>query len=704
MNRTRPVLRIAVVMVVVLAAAVLSGCLPEQIELGIMPMTVKSFAANANRGGFDVFDGQASWVEADASGKGPIKYVDRDDVVSTVETQALAAWTAIGGSYGTAAGPLVAYRTDESGVHIVDPRTSVETTFVAGVVPLDFGGVWLVYQETVEGTISLQAIDVKSGAIKECDSGRGVTFSDVRVNQDTVSWFDGTSVKVRRDNVLTTVPVMGTGVTVERVFSANGTVSWTERNSSGYRRIYLRPSGSLETTEVLPGGPSKEMGGFDGDYITWFEGYGTPSATARAVAYTYNLVNKPGDQLTYTDYDPSRFAWDFDALLWQKRGTDALYLTRFRAKPPRVKGGDRVETLANLAMARGGVSMNQAVVASPAMITPRAAGAGVEIARDEPLVMDVIVTAGYRNASPDAIVAPGLCGVYGGPMLLVDHKSIPAPTARAIVALRDAAGGGIRIHVIGGTSAISKKVYEQLSALKGTGTIDRIGGRDRYDTAAKVAATMKAVLASRGETMGPQVMLLNGSDARSWDFAASTGAVSETKHIPVLFTRRLSVPRYTKTALTKLGLSERYIIGPQANVSDYVRRVLKVAKADRVAGATKYSTSLAVANWGVAKGWLNPRSVTVAGHLHEALAASGYSFSVVYRSISIAGAPIAPTAAPVVLSPPASLDSGLAGYLAQPLGPTGHPEPLLIGGEYSVSTNSVRQMLEIIGDWWRSTI
>jgi putative cell wall-binding protein len=683
-----------------------AGCLPDSIEVGIMPMTSQLGGVNTHRSGFDVHSQQASWVEADAGGTGPLKFISETDTVYTVGTDAWEEWSAIGGHYGLVTRPLVAYQADATGVHIVNPRDSVEETFVAlaDIMPDDFGGVWLAYQEVGGSARNLRTMDIRTGAVETWDDNYagGPAFIEPRVEDTWLSWGTATAVNCLQIDApahpIISAPAVGTGVTIERPRTGdNGGLSWTESDGSGYRRIYYRPSGSAETTEILPGGPSKMMGGFDGNYVTWFENYGTGSVRARAIAVNYTVVNNVGDQLTYAEFDPSRFAWDFDTLLWQQRTTDKLFLTRFQPKPPRVKGANRYETLANLAKLRAWAFSSTAGSSAGEL------KASVEADSLAPVWgADVVVCAGYDSGSPDAIVAPGLCGAYGAPMLLVNYRTVPAATAEAIAYLRDRNGGRINIHVIGGTSAVSRACYKKLSALKGAGTIDRVGGRDRYSTAALVATRMKSVLKSRGDTMPAEAMILNGSDRRKWDDAASTGAISSSQHIPVLFVRRYSVPTFTSTALKKLGLTKRYIVGGPGNVSDTVRKRLKIAKSDRVYGHDKYATSLAVVRWGQAKGWLVPiGSFMLAGHLHEALAAGSF-----WWLTDAATAPDAPAAsaplpgAPVLLTDHAWLSGDATAYIQGYSDPEFRPVPMLIGGEYSISTAVVRRLLELVPYWW----
>jgi putative cell wall-binding protein len=697
---------LAAVLALAFLATAAAGCLPDSIEVGIMPMTSQLGGVNTHRSGFDVHARQASWVEADAGGTGPLKFISATDTVHTVATGAWEEWSAIGGDYGVLP-PLVAYQTGTTGVHVVNPLDSVEETFVAlaDIAPDDFGGVWLAYQEIGGSARNLRTMDIRTGAVETWDDNYagGPAFIEPRVEDNWLSWGMATAVNCLQldapSHPIISAPAVGSGVTIERPRTGdNGALSWTERDGSGYRRIYYRPTGSTDTTEILPGGPSKEMGGFDGNYVTWFENYGTGSVRARALAVNYTIVNNPGEQLTYTEFDPSRFAWDFDTLLWQQRTTDKLFLTRFRPKPPRVKGSNRFETLANLAKLRGwafsstaGTGVGEIRASAEADSLAPVWGA------------DVVIAAGYDSGSPDAIVAPGLCGAYGAPMLLVNYRTVPAATAEAIAYLRDRNGGKINIHVVGGTSAVSRACYSRLSALKGTGTIDRVGGRDRYATAALVATRMKSVLSSRGDTMAAEAIILNGSTRSKWDDAASTGAISSSQHIPVLFVRRYSVPSFTSSALKKLGLAKRYIVGGTGNVSETVRKRLKIAKGDRVYGHDKYATSLAVVRWGQAKGWLITDSFMLAGHLHEALAAGAF-----WMLTDAATAPDAPAAsaplpgAPVLLTDHAWLSGDATAFLTSTSDPAFRPVPMLIGGEYSISTAIVRRLLELVPNWWFS--
>lgn len=81
---------------------------------------------------------------------------------------------------------------------------------------------------------------------------------------------------------------------------------------------------------------------------------------------------------------------------------------------------------------------------------------------------------------PDAFGAGPAAAVNAGPVLLVRRDSIPGPTASELTRLKPD-----RIVIAGGTAAISAAVETALAAY--APVVDRIGGADRYATAAEIS-------------------------------------------------------------------------------------------------------------------------------------------------------------------------------------------------------------------------
>ena len=82
---------------------------------------------------------------------------------------------------------------------------------------------------------------------------------------------------------------------------------------------------------------------------------------------------------------------------------------------------------------------------------------------------------------PDALAAAAVAGRDGHPILLVDTDSAPDPVLNELARLAPG-----RIVVVGGAGVVSENVVQQLRSV--TGNIERIGGANRFETAALIAA------------------------------------------------------------------------------------------------------------------------------------------------------------------------------------------------------------------------
>lgn len=137
----------------------------------------------------------------------------------------------------------------------------------------------------------------------------------------------------------------------------------------------------------------------------------------------------------------------------------------------------------------------------------------------------------------------------------------------------------------------------------------RVGGADRFETAAKIAANLSC---------GDYAVIASGtsdSDALSANYLAGRLARWTGNDVPVLLTGA-SVPEFTRTALRNLGVKNVYIVGGTAAVSKAVADEIDALNAFecggsipsseqtlgvvRIAGATRYETNRAVVGAGSA--------------------------------------------------------------------------------------------------------
>jgi putative cell wall-binding protein len=207
-----------------------------------------------------------------------------------------------------------------------------------------------------------------------------------------------------------------------------------------------------------------------------------------------------------------------------------------------------------------------------------------------PRVTDVIVASGENF--PDALAASALAGAADAPLLLTAKNSLPLSTRNALIAL---SGSAVRrrVHVIGGTNAISPEVRAELEALS-TEFVDNYNGANRYDTAAKVALAAASVRPV-GLWEGERTAII--ATGEGWPDAVTAGPLAFAASFPVLLTSPNALPDETIDALTRLQIRRVIVMGGEAVVTDAVVTDLAARSISvrRVAGADRAATAAAMA-------------------------------------------------------------------------------------------------------------
>lgn len=191
------------------------------------------------------------------------------------------------------------------------------------------------------------------------------------------------------------------------------------------------------------------------------------------------------------------------------------------------------------------------------------------------------VTAGQDY--PDALAAGARAGSAGGPVLLAAGGSLPSSTRSELTRLRPRS-----IVVVGGTTAVPGSVITQLRQYT-NGTVSRIGGTDRYDTAARVA---------RSGNRSPQVVYLaTGND---YPDALAGGAHAGTLDGPVLLTRPDRLSNSARSALQQLDGRRLVVLGGGSAVSTPVAReasqYVRESGWTRLNGDDRFGTARLVSN------------------------------------------------------------------------------------------------------------
>ncbi len=235
-------------------------------------------------------------------------------------------------------------------------------------------------------------------------------------------------------------------------------------------------------------------------------------------------------------------------------------------------------------------------------------------------VTDVVIASGEDRSASDPLAASGLTwGYRGAPVLLVSSKSTPMSVRTALSQIR-AANGPIALHIVGGTIAMPPARVTELRAAAGSGsTAERVlATGDRYDLAAAIATRMKVL---RPAEFPARAFIANGADQSHFSDALSLAPISAATGTPVLLVTRTSVPAATRSALSSLGLTERYIAGGTVPVSESVSVALGlgIGSPNRLAGATRYDTSVSVAEKALTAGWCTAGTTAIAGSIPDAV-------------------------------------------------------------------------------------
>lgn len=199
----------------------------------------------------------------------------------------------------------------------------------------------------------------------------------------------------------------------------------------------------------------------------------------------------------------------------------------------------------------------------------------------------VLLATGERF--PDALAGGALAGEERAPILLVGPNAIPAATTSALQSLKTS-----RIFLLGGPAAISEAVRAELAK---TYTVSRIGGNDRYETAANVARTLNA--GRIGAVNGRRSALL-GTGLNFADHV-SAGALAAFGQLPALLTTPGSLPAATKNALKDLQIENVLVLGGPDAVSTAVEDQVKAMgiTTRRIAGNNRVETAARIADFEV---------------------------------------------------------------------------------------------------------
>ena len=196
------------------------------------------------------------------------------------------------------------------------------------------------------------------------------------------------------------------------------------------------------------------------------------------------------------------------------------------------------------------------------------------------------------------------------PLLLTAKTALDVRTRAEIERL-----GATNAVLLGGLGALSAAVEQELQSMGLT--TERIAGPNRFDTARRIGERLPSttVYVTEGGHADP---------TRGWADAVSVSGLAAFEQRPILLVTKDRAPDATLQALREQGATEIVIVGGTGAVSEATARALAdyvpggspEASIVRIAGSSRYATSVAVAE----------RSIAAGASLKDLWFATGLSF------------------------------------------------------------------------------
>jgi putative cell wall-binding protein len=190
---------------------------------------------------------------------------------------------------------------------------------------------------------------------------------------------------------------------------------------------------------------------------------------------------------------------------------------------------------------------------------------------------------------PDALGGAALAAAYEGPILLTAPDALPDAVTGEIGRL-----GASDAIILGGPKAVSEDVRSALQAQLG-GTVDRIGGQNRYETAELIA---DAVTEELGEDFDGTAFVATGLN---YPDALAASPLAASQGWPLYLAGPSGLSADTLSAMQGDGITDALILGGAGAVPAAVEGQLSGAsiQSQRLKGGNRYATAVAIASYGV---------------------------------------------------------------------------------------------------------
>ncbi|MBA2316408.1 MAG: cell wall-binding repeat-containing protein [Euzebyales bacterium] len=204
-----------------------------------------------------------------------------------------------------------------------------------------------------------------------------------------------------------------------------------------------------------------------------------------------------------------------------------------------------------------------------------------------------------QGSHAEALIAAPLAGLVGAPVLLAADTGLAPQIAAEVRRL-----GARNAYVVGRLDQLPATVEDDLAAA-GVQAVARIAAPDPY----ALSAAVLREIASYPDVELDHVLLALGEsevDTRAWPDALAASALAAHTRAPILLTRGGDLPAPVAAVLTEALPTEVTVVGGAGAiavaVADAAAAAAGGAALGRLAGPTRYDTSVAVAEAGIAAG------------------------------------------------------------------------------------------------------
>ena len=186
-----------------------------------------------------------------------------------------------------------------------------------------------------------------------------------------------------------------------------------------------------------------------------------------------------------------------------------------------------------------------------------------------------------RKDFPDAMTASVLSKLLNAPILLTDTNKLDPRVKAEIERL-----GARDVIIVGGNSSVSEAVKRELAKYD-KDTVERIYGKDRYETSAQVARRVVGITGKLGHAVV--------ASGEVFADALAVAPYASREGYPILLVKANNLPKSVKDAITELAINKVTIAGGYSTVNKSLESSLPTV-VERLRGNTRYETAIAIAD------------------------------------------------------------------------------------------------------------